>query len=81
MAKKTVLKKLLKYMPLSTEAASQIATDQTVKTKISEHMEEVPNVWDVDFEEHAAEEDEERRQLDARTDPVTGEVRDEPAAD
>lgn len=80
MAKKTVLKKLLKYMPLSTEAAARIATDQTVKAEITDRMEDVPSVWEVDFEEHT-EEDEELRQLDARTDPVTGEVKDEPAAD
>lgn len=44
MAKKTVLKKVLKYAPIKTECASMIAADETVKTEISPDMIDVPSV-------------------------------------
>ena len=42
MAKKTVLKKVLKYAPLSTEVASKIGMDETVHDTISSNMTEEP---------------------------------------
>lgn len=42
MAKKTVLKKVLKYAPLSTEVASKIGMDETVHDTISANMTEEP---------------------------------------
>lgn len=66
MAKKTVLKKLLKYAPLKTEFVKQVSQDETIKTEISEHMDEVPNeFYEADYEEHPAE------------DPLTGEIKGE----
>ena len=66
MAKKTVLKKLLKYAPLKTEFVKQVTQDETIKTSISDHMDEVPNDYmDVEYEEHPNE------------DPVTGEIKGE----
>ena len=66
MAKKTVLKKLLKYAPLKTEFVKQVTSDETIKTSISDHMEDVPNEYmDVEYEEHPNE------------DPVTGEIKGE----
>ena len=66
MAKKTVLKKLLKYAPLKTEFVKQVTQDETIKTSISDHMDEVPNEYmDVEYEEHPNE------------DPVTGEIKGE----
>ena len=38
MAKKTVIKKVLKYAPLSTDIQSQIAQDETIKRDISADM-------------------------------------------
>lgn len=38
MAKKTVLKRLLKYAPLKTDFARQMSADETIKTTISEDM-------------------------------------------
>lgn len=38
MAKKTVLKRVLKYAPLKTDFARQVASDETIKTSISEDM-------------------------------------------
>ena len=66
MVKKTVLKKLLKYAPLKTEFVKQVTSDETIKTSISDHMEDVPNEYmDVEYEEHQNE------------DPVTGEIKGE----
>lgn len=38
MAKKTVLKKVLKYAPMSTDLLRAVSTDETIKTEISEDM-------------------------------------------
>ena len=66
MAKKTVLKKLLKYAPLKTEFVKQVTSDETIKTSISDNMEDVPNEYmDVEYEEHPNE------------DQVTGEIKGE----
>lgn len=43
MAKKTVLKKALKYAPIKTEFVRQIETDETIKSDISDDMTLVPN--------------------------------------
>lgn len=45
MAKKTVLKKVLKYAPLSTEVASKISMDESVHETISANMTEEPIVY------------------------------------
>ena len=45
MAKKTVLKKVLKYAPISTEVASKIGMDETVHETISANMTEEPIVY------------------------------------
>lgn len=53
MAKKTVLKKVLKYAPLKSDFVRGIVQDETVKTEISEDMYEVKNeiVYDTEFTE------------------------------
>ena len=38
MAKKTVLKRVLKYAPLKSDFVRAVAQDETIKTKISEDM-------------------------------------------
>jgi len=43
MAKKTVLKKALKYAPMKTDFIKQVNTDETVKSQIDESMVDVPN--------------------------------------
>ena len=43
MAKKTVLKRALKYAPLKSEFVRETATDESIKTTISADMTEVPN--------------------------------------
>lgn len=51
MAKKTVLKKVLKYAPLKSDFVRGIAQDETVKTKIDADMYAVPDetVYDADY--------------------------------
>ncbi len=43
MAKKTVIKKVLKYAPLKSEFAHQVAQDETIKSHITEDMYEAPD--------------------------------------
>ena len=45
MAKKTVLKRVLKYAPLKSEFLREVAQDEVIKTEVSEDMYEVPNVY------------------------------------
>ena len=52
MAKKTVIKKCLKYAPLKSEFAKQISTDETIHTNISEDMYAEPDETDyIDMDE------------------------------
>ena len=44
MAKKTVLKKVLKYAPLKSDFVRGVSQDETIKTEISEDMYAVPSV-------------------------------------
>lgn len=88
MAKKTLLKRVLKYAPMSTEIAMQVQSDSTIKhydpTADQDSMKDLTLVHDeTEYIEAEYEETPEQEQddLDAKTDPVTGEVRDEPAAD
>lgn len=43
MAKKTVLKRCLKYAPLKSDFVRGMSTDETVKSQLDEHMYDVPN--------------------------------------
>lgn len=59
MAKKTVLKKVLKYAPMKSDFVRQLSADGSVKNEISSDMFDVPSTYiDADFE----------------VDPETGEV-------
>lgn len=53
MAKKTVLKKVLKYAPLKSDFVRGITSDETIKTEISEDMYASPDktVYEAEFEE------------------------------
>lgn len=45
MAKKTVLKRVLKYAPLKSDFVRQLSTDESIKTEVSEDMYSVPNTY------------------------------------
>ena len=51
MAKKTLIKRVLKYAPIKTEFARELATDNSVKTELSDDMTLVPNenVFEAEF--------------------------------
>ncbi len=53
MAKKTVLKRALKYAPIKTDFRKVLSTDETVKKEIGEDMSEInmENIWDADYRE------------------------------
>lgn len=53
MGRKTPLRNLMKYAPLSVEIAKAVAADGTVKTDISEDMAEVPSVIDTTADDAA----------------------------
>lgn len=64
MAKKTVLKQTLKYAPIATDFVKAVATDETVKSHISDNMEDEPDeTMTIDVEA-----------LPQNVDPETGEI-------
>jgi len=66
MAKKTVLKRVLKYAPLKSDFVRSLAQDETIKSDISEDMYTVPSTYvEADFE----------------VDEQTGEVKDNQTED
>lgn len=83
MAKKTVLKRCLKYAPLKTEFVRGLSADETIKTTISENMDEVENEMTIDMEHINQEQQEAEKQTDTKpqyipsnVDPETGEIKD-----
>ncbi|AFC32171.1 DNA-binding phage-related protein [Paenibacillus mucilaginosus 3016] len=76
MAKKTVLKALMKYMPISVEFQKAVSMDETTKREVSDDMSEVIDVtdWSESSAEDAGGGDEQR-------DPDTGLLNDRPPDD
>ena len=70
MAKKTVLKRVLKYAPLKSDFVRGLAQDGTIKTELSEDMYSVPAVSVEEYETVAED-------AAPHTDPATGEVLDD----
>lgn len=66
MAKKTVLKKVLKYAPLKSDFVRAFVQDNVIKNEISDDMYEVPNTIEADYEVSDT----------AQYDDETGEVKD-----
>ena len=56
MAKKTVLKRALKYAPLKTDFVRGLTADETIKTQISEDMFSVPDETVIEAEGYAVDE-------------------------
>lgn len=59
MAKKTVLKRVLKYAPMKSDFVRGIVQDETIKSEISEDMYSVPNEVVIDSEYQEVEHQEE----------------------
>ena len=73
MAKKTVVKKALKYAPVKTEFVRAIAADETIKSTLSEHMvDEEDETVTIDTEAETMPADE---TVPDGVDPKTGEVK------
>ena len=86
MAKKTVLKKALKYAPLKTDFVRQIETDESVKSSISADMTDLPDEKMVTIDAEEAKEAVTETKSDedipwpgdeapAGVDPETGEIK------
>lgn len=74
MAKKTVIKKALKYAPLTTEFIRGVTADGTIKSTLSEHMvDEEDETVTIDTEAETMPADE---TVPDGVDPQTGEVKD-----
>ena len=65
MAKKTVIKKVLKYAPIKTDFVKAVVSDESVKYDIDEDMSTVPNAF-YEFDEETGE----------VTETVTGEIKE-----
>lgn len=56
MAKKTVLKRVLKYAPLKTEFVRAVSTDETIKTRLSADMFDLPDETVIETESYVVDE-------------------------
>lgn len=57
MAKKTMIKKVLKYAPIRTDFQKAVSMDESIKKELSVDMSEVSNENIIDMEEIAQEEE------------------------
>lgn len=80
MAKKTLVKRLLKFAPVKSDFARAVTADETIKSGISENMADLPDeTVTIDAEAAEAEENADYEEIpmpgDLYTDPETGEVK------
>lgn len=80
MAKKTLVKRLLKFAPLKSDFIRAVTTDETIKSGISENMADLPDeTVTIDVETTAPTENADYEEIpmpgDLYTDPETGEVK------
>lgn len=80
MAKKTLVKRLLKFAPLKSDFVRAISSDETIKTEIGENMADLPDeTVTIDAETTKPEENADYEEIpmpgDLYTDPDTGEVK------
>ena len=80
MAKKTLVKRLLKFAPLKSDFVRAVTADETIKSGISENMADLPDeTVTIDAETTASTENADYEEIpmpgDLYTDPETGEVK------
>lgn len=80
MAKKTLVKRLLKFAPVKSDFARAVTADETIKSAISENMADLPDeTVTIDAETTALTENADYEEIpmpgDLYTDPETGEVK------
>jgi len=73
MAKKTVIKRVLKYAPIKTEFVRQVAQDETIKTNLAENMADLPD--------ETITIDEQGNDVSDNVDPETGEIKEPQGGD
>ena len=73
MAKKTVIKRVLKYAPIKTEFVRQVAQDETIKTNLAENMADLPD--------ETITIDEQGNDVPDNVDPETGEIKEPQGGD
>lgn len=73
MAKKTLIKQVLKYAPIKTEFVREVTADETIKTNISEHMLDMADETTIDAETTEAAKEEAPADTD-KVDKETGEI-------
>ena len=73
MAKKTVIKQVLKYAPIKTEFVRAMAADETIKTNITEHMEDEPDETVITVDADEVKQDDAPENVD----PETGEIKEQ----
>lgn len=71
MAKKTILKQVLKYAPKSIELTRELASDESIKEDVKEDMSEVQNVLNYDIEYSVESFDETPPETEPETPPET----------
>ena len=75
MAKKTVIKQVLKYAPIKTEFVRAVAADGTIKTNVTENMVEEPDETIITVDAEPAGQEEAPKEVDKET----GEILDQKA--
>lgn len=80
MAKKTLVKRMLKFAPLKSDFVRAVTADETIKSGISENMADLPDeTVTIDAETTAPTENADYEEIpmpgDLYTDPETGEVK------
>ena len=77
MAKKTVIKKVLKYAPMATDFVRAVAADESIKhyTEKTADILDTPN--ETEYETIDADYDKEQSEGEKRVDPETGEILNE----
>lgn len=76
MAKKTILKKVLKYAPIKVDFQRKVAEDATIKSELSSDMSEVPNenVFEAEYEIDGDEEDSKKDDNNDNEDQLKGQT-------
>jgi recombination protein RecT len=74
MAKKTVIKQVLKYAPIKTEFVRAVAADGTIKTGIAQDMVEEPDETVITVDADPASQEADQEEVPANVDKETGEI-------
>ena len=77
MAKKTVIKKVLKYAPMATDFVRAVAADESIKHYTEKTADILDTPSETEYETIDADYDKEQSEGEKRVDPETGEILNE----